>query len=805
MGINKNIIDFDFTTSTMQSTVFHQNIEILYLLEGIIEVTVEAEAYQLEKGDILLINANKKHSLKAKSEKVFAARFQINYAMLVEHLGTNQILFWCNTTVDKNEAYDVLRNIFDRILNRYFEKSGAGALYLNSLYYEALYVLTSYFTIKATDARLKLIGLHDGTRVFEIQNYVQANYLQQLSLNDLAKKLYLSTAYLSKYIKKYFGVSFVEYLNNVRLFHAVDELLYTDKRIINIALDNGFPTTASFNKAFKNSYQLTPSAYRAKERKEVKLVEMRTEESEEAIQKMWQEYLDEKEVAERFITTKQTDVYEVDARQTIELKRPWGKVINIGDLASLLRSDVQAHILIMQKELGFSHVRLWNIFMASMYNPNGANGKRYNFSKLDRVLDFLTEHQLHPFIELAFKPMQLISTPDVFLVDAENDIIFQSLEDYEAALQELVSRLVNHYGLEEVENWYFELWRDPRMHIEAEEGWYFSCFDAGYHALKRISPKIKVGGAGFILGYENHKYRDSISIWKNRSIWPDFLSVYGYRYFTVEQDGMLFGRKSLDGSFIQNQVKLLRNVLSEEQFEIPEVYVTEWNFTISNRNCLNDSCAQGAYVMKNCIDAVGEIDLMAYWHGTDLYSEYFDTEAILNGDCGLLTKEGIKKPSFYAFQFLRSLQPQLLGKNEYAILTANGRGGYTIACHNSKKLTYRYAVKEENEITIAEQNRLYEDLEPVELKFAIAHVENGEYLIKIGYINQNSGSVQDLWKEMGMVSNLSHGEIDYLKRSSMPQVEMKRIHVTDGTLRMETSLQAHEIRVINIDYYFQRN
>ena len=70
--------------------------------------------------------------------------------------------------------------------------------------------------------------------MFEIQNYVQANYQKQMSWNDLAKKLYLSNAYLSKYIKKRFGLSFLEYVNNIRLFHAVDEMLYTDKKLLGL-------------------------------------------------------------------------------------------------------------------------------------------------------------------------------------------------------------------------------------------------------------------------------------------------------------------------------------------------------------------------------------------------------------------------------------------------------------------------------------------------------------------------------------------------------------------------------------------
>ena len=256
MDIMHEVMDFDFDTRKVQETHFHQNLEIIYVLDGAAEIQIETEKYELKKGEFLLVNANKRHSLAETEGELLIAGFRINFTKLAEYLGTNQILFWCNSGADKNEAYEPLKQVLNRILNRFYDRENEGALYLNSIYYEALYLLTSYFRIKADDSRLKGKGAPDNSRVFEIQNYVQANYQKQISLNDLAKKLYLSNAYLSKYIKKRFGLSFLEYVNNIRLFHAVDDLLYTEKKITRIALDNGFPTTASFNKAFQDIYSV---------------------------------------------------------------------------------------------------------------------------------------------------------------------------------------------------------------------------------------------------------------------------------------------------------------------------------------------------------------------------------------------------------------------------------------------------------------------------------------------------------------------------------------------------------------------
>ena len=64
------------------------------------------------------------------------------------------------------------------------------------------------------------------------------------------------------FFKKNYGMSFADYLTNVRLHHAVDQLLYTDIPITRIVYDNGFSSVALFNKAFKKEYGETPSAVR---------------------------------------------------------------------------------------------------------------------------------------------------------------------------------------------------------------------------------------------------------------------------------------------------------------------------------------------------------------------------------------------------------------------------------------------------------------------------------------------------------------------------------------------------------------
>lgn len=796
----RTIMDFDFDTRSVQNTHFHQNPEIVYVLDGGVRIEIEEEKYELKKGDFLLINANKRHSLVQTEQDLLTAVFRINFTMLSEYLNTNQILFWCNTVSDKSEAYGQLRNVLDRILNRHYDREKEGALYLNSIYYEAVYILTSYFMIRADDSRLKEQITADSSRVFEIQNYVQANYQNQISLNDLAKKLYLSNAYLSKYIKKRFGLSFLEYVNNIRLFHAVDDLMYSEKKITRIALENGFPTAASFNKAFKDVYQMTPSAYRNSLTSETEQKEDEKEEK-SSIEKRVKDYLSGAAPVQDLVATKNLNILEADAAQREKISRNWSEIINIGQIESLLDSNVQQQVLMMKREIGFRYVRVWNIFVSELYEEKDGVW-HYNFSRIDRGLDFLVDNQLKPYIELSFKPIHVSYSIHSSLAEKDNDIIFHDSEGYTKVMNDFASHLLNRYGVEQVETWYFELWKDERLNMLDENGWYFDCFEIGYRALKTLSEKIHVGGAGFALGYDRYHYRELIRNWKKRSIHPDFISVYSYSYFVLRQGGVYFGKRSLDSSFIRNQLDLFRQILREEEFEADELHVTEWNFTISNRNCINDSCAQGAFVMKTCMDMIGKTEKMGFWHGSDLHSEYYDSDRVLCGDNGLLTRDGIKKPSFYAFHFMKSVQPYLLGKAENALISTDGRGRYVIVCHNCKQFCYRYTMKEEKDIRIRDMDEIYEDLDTIHQEFCIRNVENGTYILRMFYINRENGSVQDIWKEMGYMENLSKGEIDYLRRDASPKVEMRKITVEDHVLRLETKMQAHEIKVLDIRYQF---
>lgn len=594
----------------------------------------------------------------------------------------------------------------------------------------------------------------------------------------------------------------MEYLNNVRLFHAVDELLYTKKNMTHIALDNGFPTSAAFTKAFRDIYGEAPSEYRRKMREQQEPENPEHGLSEEESGRI-KKYLIFKEQHNEPVVKNQK-VCTVDVQQTGKLLTDCHKAICVGDAYTVLQSNVQSQLRDLQKAADIKYARMWNIFSREeCYNEK----KGCNFRKIDQILDFLLENHMKPYLELGHKEVLLNYSAEKFLKENE-EIENYEVQVYEYIFREFCTHLVNRYGIDEIETWYFEYYNfsntgaTESTGMTEEEGLYYQYFATIYRILKGISPAIKVGGAGFILGYGTLGCRSILPIWKKKNLMPDFLSVYSYQYVAIDDNDKRYGRKSIDIDYMRNQTEILREVIKETGFQVPELHISEWNFTISNRNVLNDSCNQGAYVLKNCIDMNGEVDLMAYWHALDSYSDYYDADNVLNGDSGMISRDGIRKPSFYAYVFMNRLLPNVIKKDENSIITTNGRDRYVIACHNFKKLSAQYVFSEEEKITVETIDNYMENDEPLKLQFRLENVKDGDYLVKIHMVNKENGSVQDIWKRLQYSKNLARDEMQYLEKIAIPRMEMKNVHVEGGVLELENVLMAQEIRLLDIQYRY---
>ncbi len=102
----------------------------------------------------------------------------------------------------------------------------------------------------------------------ELLNYVDSHYAGPITIRDASLRLGVTDQYFCRYFRRVTGMSFTEYLNDLRLRRATKEIELTNRSISDIAFDHGFENAGYFFKNFKQKYGITPLRYRKKYLKE---------------------------------------------------------------------------------------------------------------------------------------------------------------------------------------------------------------------------------------------------------------------------------------------------------------------------------------------------------------------------------------------------------------------------------------------------------------------------------------------------------------------------------------------------------
>lgn len=792
--IEIEVLDF----ASEQTDRIRQDAVIIYVLEGSIKVVVDNRESVLKKEDVMIINANKKYKCTASKDVLYTKTAIVQEIIKDVYNGINT-MFWCDSSRNENEHYEEIRSTLKNLLLSSRANTGRDLNFeYISQYYHLLEVLSINFLLNANNDNGNEMKRPE-KRIAQIESYMQANYAQAIGLKDMAEQLYLTPGYLSRFFKQHYGTSFSEYLMNIRLYHVMDELLYTDNSITYIAYNNGFSSVPFFNRVFKKTYGQTPSEVRKNSIDKPQNVEKETyPEAKKRLEKYL--YSEQQKNSEEKPSGKIVVTCESDASEKIP--QTWNEMINIGSAADLLKNEVREHVILLRESLHYKYIRFWHIFTKEMLIDVNGNGK-YNFSKLDMVLDFILQSGLKPFMEIEEKPRRINENVSSTKKFEENKSGFSTVEQWERLIRAAIKHWVKRYGVEEIKEWKIELWYedylDQKNHVLEN---YFLLFNKTYQTIKAMVPQMEIGGCGYPPEYIMETGYDPdgfYSLWSKQECQPDFISVLIFPYEQSVENKEKYSRISTDGNFLLHSIKKVKRQMEKGGIKTSKIYVTEWNLSVSDRNYINDTCYKGAYVVKNIIDVYDKVDMIGYFTGSDRYSEYYDSDKLLYGGGGLLSNNGILKPAAYAVEFFNRLYPYFVNKGNNYLITSNNKGDYSIVCHNQKSLNYSYFLMQEERVKKEYIERYFESQESLNLSIVLNHVENGEYLVKIYRINENSGSVLDIWKEMKYHENLSREDIKYFRRVCEPRLQIEKFKSDNNKISLNIALSANEIALLMIE------
>ena len=779
-------------TSAEETEHSHQSAELFYVLTGNIQITVEEEIFQASPKDMVLFNAKEAHSWKSFGHAL-VCKIYMDMHTLKRVLKREQLSFLCNSIKKAETSYDRLRYILDSIVEKYAKEPESFGM--KSLYYALWEELKTHYLTESRDACVPV-----SERAQEVIKYIRKYYHRPLNLTEAASHWYMSESAFSRFFKQETGANFAQFLRNVRLEHAKEELLATNKSITEIAYDCGFSNISVFNKSFKRAFLISPKEFRREREHNGIGMEINPKEksSLDMYLKSEARYGNEEKLDQEQIT--------IDTASG----RPWNNTVLdclcLGMLSDLMEAKVQRHVSMVVQELGIRYIRVFNPFSPRLKIRNGHETGQMNFEKMDMILDFLLEQGVIPVLELTERRKKIIVNIDLNeeLKEEESDPVFLSVEEWECALTMLLQHLTERYTLQEVNKWVFEVWYDVENETGAGKIPYMVLYAGTWSIIKKYAPKARIGGSGLNADISRGILKQQLAWWKDRKDRPDHLTFISYPYMvscnSKEEKGRRYRLLSVDTDthFVKRDLDEYELMLQETGYPKTPVWITEWNTSLSERNIYNDSCAKACHMLTQMTDAADRTGQMCYSSISDCPFQYFDSTAPLTGATGLITKDALPKPAYHAFAFWKQLGNRLLGKGEHYIAASQNEESIQILAFHAKKFSFSYYQKREDQLKLEDLPYIFQDTKECRLSFTLRSVKSGRKKIYVQRVSESCGSILGEWKKLGYEQNLLRFETAYLKKICIPRMEVFYQEVKDGKLEFGITLKANEMAFIQI-------
>ena len=808
---------------------WHNRIEIFLVLSGDLTIVVESETYHLTEDDIILINSNQVHEISS-NENVTVV-LQINYGYFKKWMDESTF-FHCNSTIFHNKSkYIELKRMIAQLIYINYNETEHNDLLTISLAYQIVLELIRNF--KSFENNLFSQNPKHLQRLRTIIQYLNSNYMENITLEQVAEKEFLSPSYFSHFFKVNMGVSFFNYLTGIRMNHAVNDLLTTNLTMEQIAANNGFANCRYYVDCFKKKYGMLPKQYRKEHRQEVKTRSANpiggsyykgylVMEQLDYLNKLG-EYLDMKNIKKpgNIMTSVPCKSVEVNSSYNKKkLKHNFKTFTGVGRAKELLMEQVRSELAILQREIGFQYVKFHGILDDSMmlYNEDRSGNPYLTFHYVDEVLDYLMSIKLKPLIQLSFMPKLLAKNPS-------NTIFYNpsilsepnNISNWEFLITGMTRHLIDRYGLEEVRTWLFTFWNVPFQSyvfgFDTNDIGY-DLYKTTYQCVKKCDNQLLFGAPSYgSIDFTMDEYYDFLERCLQGGCPPDFYNLHCYplkdantsEMSTLGESTLKHGTNekmilSEDPDYMENMLTYVKERLT--RFPKLPIYITEWASSASHRDWLNDTCYRSAFIVKNILENYDEVNSFGNWCLSDTLEELPSDNELFHGEIGLFSYHGIKKPAYYAFSFLNKLLDILIDNGKGYFITTNGRGDYAILLYNYIHISPLYSQGILFNVTFLERYNAFVNSDSCDFEFTLTNTENGKYIMTEQIVNREHGSAFDEWVRMGALPLNAKEEIDILKGRSMPMANKAIISVDNNYINYYAELKPHEIRLITIKKQF---
>ena len=355
----------------------------------------------------------------------------------------------------------------------------------------------------------------------------------------------------------------------------------------------------------------------------------------------------------------------------------WERMFGSGRARLSMRQSYREDLQRVKKVTEFQYVRFHAILddENGVYSEDAQGNPVYNWSYVDQIYDGLVENGIRPFVEISFMPKALASRLD-YQAFWYHPIISppRSYAQWDALITAFAQHLVDRYGVDEVSQWYFEVWNEPNIGFwtgtPAQKS-YFELYDNTARALKAVNARIRVGGpataqAAWVGDMIAHATQDHVPL--------DFVSTHVYGNDTAQNvfhDNREIAPYQMVCPAVQ---KVHEEILHSARPKIPLIW-SEFNAAYDNRQNVTDSIFMGPWLADTVSRCDGMTTMMSYWSFSDVFEEQGVIKTPFYGGFGLVAERGIPKPSYDVFALLHKLGTERLPSSAGDVLVTRRKDG----------------------------------------------------------------------------------------------------------------------------------
>lgn len=695
-----------------------------------------------------------------------------------EYIHGDAELFWAQRHADFYALRRALYDVFQTVLSENGMKGCLGQNYKNEFMENQIY--------RCLDAIAERLEIREGdVRVREMLEYIHKNYADSVSLKDMSVLVRMSISSCSRIFLAETGIHFEEYLKYIRLHHAMVLLAFSNMQIIRVSSETGFSGPTAFNRIFRQFSNMTPGDLR---------------------KQMWEHCQDSEEISELkkaiirvwcegLVSSERNEiVYHDGGKKRSTSEHVAVSCINVGGLFRLNAADVREMLLKAKKDIGFSMVRVVNVFSNSLKLRKAHEHKIISYAEMDSAFDFLVNNGLDACVELNTFVRYIVGNMRDLICE-KSEFPFENFEEKFDVIVDFFKHCVNRYGRKVVSKWKFNYaFKYAVEHQGFEENIpvYIRELGCVVKTLHSILPEVEIGGGDFDLesAFLN-RFIPAMAL-APREGQPDFISGTYYTYLFDNRKAYWHPYSVVSALDYNEQMRYLKNELKKHFGRELPIYVMEWNLSVCSRNVFNDSVAKAVALASFLLKEQHGANMLTWSMLTDHQARFYDVQGDFFGGQGLFSEMGIPKPVYQVLTFFKNLRLVNMTTFDKALIGRDCWGDYHILCANIALPDIDMFIYDECGMSDEDVKNIFMGKRQ-QIAIKLKGVENGRYLVQKRWINDDCCNIKQLYQDVSVDNNISLEDINYIQSVGRPRRSAYEAEATAFELSLDADLSGDEV------------